>query len=47
MVVVPARQAENRFSGSVKGLQIRAQVKMLCVPDAPHVEDDRSLEVRV
>ncbi len=24
-VVVPARQAENRFLGSLKGLQIRAQ----------------------
>jgi hypothetical protein len=25
MVVVPARQAGNRFRGSLKGLQIRAQ----------------------
>jgi hypothetical protein len=27
-VVVPARQAENRFLGSLKGLQIRAQRKL-------------------
>ncbi len=29
-VVVPARQAGNRFLGSLKGLQIRAQVFMCC-----------------
>ncbi len=34
-VVVPVRQAENRFLGSLKGLQIRAQVFVSYLSEAP------------